>query len=50
MMMQGETIGSIEALQQYGNLEENRTVNSVLDVMSPEELNEIAGTKIGELA
>lgn len=49
MMMQGETIGSIEALQRrINNLEENRTVNSVLDVMSPEELNEIAGTKIGE--
>ena len=49
MMMQGETIGSIEALQRrISNLEENRTVNSVLDVMSPEELNEIAGTKIGE--
>jgi len=49
MMMQGETIGSIEALQRrITNLEENRTVNSVLDVMSPEELNEIAGTKIGE--
>ena len=49
MMMQGETIGSIEALQRrISNLEENRTVNSVLDVMSPEELNEITGTKIGE--
>ena len=49
MMMQGETIGSIEALQRrITNLEENRTVNSVLDVMSPEELNKIAGTKIGE--
>ena len=49
MMMQGETIGSIEALQRrLLNLEDNRSIESVLDVMSPEELNDIAGTKIGE--
>ena len=49
MMMQGETIGSIEALQRrLSNLEDNRSIESVLDVMSPEELNDIAGTKIGE--
>lgn len=49
MMMQGETIGSIEALQRrLTNLEDNRSIQSVLDVMSPEELNAIAGTKIGE--
>lgn len=47
-VMQGETIGSIEAMQRrLSNLENNRNSNSVLDFISPEELNEIAGTKIG---
>ena len=48
MMMQGETLGSIEALQRrVHQLENNKTSNSVLDLIPVEELNEIAGTKIG---
>lgn len=48
MMMQGETLGSIEALQRrVHQLENNKTSDSVLDLISVEELNEIAGTKIG---
>jgi len=48
MMMQGETLGSIEALQRRINqLEQNKVSSSVLDVIPVEELNEIAGTKIG---
>ena len=48
MLMQGETIGSIEAMQRrLQNIEENRRSDSVLDFISPEELNDIAGTKIG---
>ena len=48
LMMQGETIGSIEAMQRrLQNVEENRRSDSVLDFISPEELNELAGTKIG---
>ncbi len=48
LMMQGETIGSIEAMQRrLQNIEENRRSDSVLDFISPEELNEMAGTKIG---
>lgn len=47
-VMQGETIGSIEAMQRrLSNIENNRRSDSVLDFISPEELNEIAGTKIG---
>ena len=48
MMMQGETLGSIEALQRrVHQLENNKTSDSVLDLIPVEELNEIAGTKIG---
>ena len=48
MLMQGETIGSIEAMQRrLQNIEENRRSDSVLDFISPDELNDIAGTKIG---
>ncbi len=48
MVIQGETLGSIEALQRrVYQLENNRTSGSVLDVIPVEELNEIAGTKIG---
>lgn len=48
MMMQGETLGSIEALQRrVHQLENNKTSESVLDVIPVEELNEIVGTKIG---
>ena len=48
MLMQGETIGSIEAMQRrLKNIEENRRSDSVLDFISPDELNDIAGTKIG---
>ena len=48
LMMQGETIGSIEAMQRrLQNIEENRRSDSVLDFISPDELNDIAGTKIG---
>ena len=48
ILMQGETIGSIEAMQRrLQNIEENRRSDSVLDFISPEELNDIAGTKIG---
>jgi len=47
-VMQGETIGSIEAMQRrLSNIENNRRSDSVLDFISPEELNDIAGTKIG---
>ena len=48
MVMQGETLGSIEALQRrVYNLENEKTSGSVLDMIPVEELNEIAGTKIG---
>ena len=48
LMMQGETLGSIEALQRrVHQLENSKTSESVLDVIPVEELNEIAGTKIG---
>lgn len=48
MVIQGETLGSIEALQRrMYQLENNKTSGSVLDVIPVEELNEIAGTKIG---
>ena len=48
MMIQGETIGSIEAMQRrLQNIEEGRRSDSVLDFISPDELNDIAGTKIG---
>lgn len=48
MMMQGELIGSIEALQRRVNsIENNKSSNSVLDFISSEELNDIAGTSIG---
>ena len=48
MMIQGETLGSIEALQRrIYQLENNKASGSVLDVIPVEELNEIAGTKIG---
>jgi len=47
-VIQGETIGSIEAMQRrLSNIENNKSSNSVLDFISQEELNEIAGTKIG---
>lgn len=48
MVIQGETLGSIEALQRrVYQLENNKTSGSVLDVIPVEELNEIVGTKIG---
>jgi len=48
MMMQGELIGSIEAVQRRLNsIENNKSSNSVLDFISSEELNDIAGTSIG---
>ena len=48
MMMQGELIGSIEALQRRLNsIETNKSSNSVLDFISSDELNDIAGTTIG---
>ena len=48
MVIQGETLGSIEALQRrVYQLENNKTSGSVLDVIPVEELNEIAGTRIG---
>ena len=47
-IMQGETIGSIEAMQRrLSNIENNKSSDSVLDFISQEELNDIAGTKIG---
>lgn len=46
--IQVELLGSIESLQRrLGNLEQSEAPNSVLDVMSPEELNDLVGTKIG---
>ncbi len=46
--VQVELLGSIESLQRrVGNLEQSEAPNSVLDIMSPEELNELVGTKIG---
>ena len=46
--VQVELLGSIESLQRrVGNLEQSEAPNSVLDVMSPEELNDLVGTKIG---
>ena len=48
MMMQGETLGSIEALQRRINqLENNQVSSSVLDVIPVEEINDMMGTKIG---
>tara|TARA_Y100001973_G_scaffold106498_1_gene184825 strand:- start:2260 stop:3009 length:750 start_codon:yes stop_codon:yes gene_type:complete len=47
-MVQVELLGSIESLQRrVGNLEQSEAPNSVLDIMSPEELNDLVGTKIG---
>lgn len=46
--VQVELLGSIESLQRrVGNLEQSEAPNSVLDIMSPEELNDLVGTKIG---
>jgi hypothetical protein len=48
-IMQGEMLGSIEALQRrISNIENSRDSKSVLDVMPVEELNELLGTKIGQ--
>lgn len=48
-IMQGEMLGSIEALQRrISNVENNSNSTSVLDVMPVEELNELLGTRIGQ--